>query len=193
MVTEPDNYIKTFNEWDILDRLEKQKIIAKYIDNIVSEKDNNKINIISSEFRSSYLKDLQVNHNEYGMPYNIPLFKDDLGCFLNMNHDIKTEEEVKKYFDKLCSTLTDYKFNYYEVDVDDEVDVTNYKTNSKLEKIIRLVILKQDKRYKKNTTKQGVISIDLTKSKTSLPIETYKDIFEKLRELAKKEVELEKS
>ena len=193
MVTESDNYIKTFNEWDILDREEKQKIIAKYIDNIVIEKDNNKINIISSEFRSSYLKDLQVNHNEYGMPYNIPLFKDDLGCSLNMNHDIKTKEEVKKYFDKLCSTLTDYKFNYYEVNVDDEVDITNYKTNSELEKIIRLIILKQDKRYKRNTTKLGVISIDLTKSKTSMSIEIYKDIFRKLRELTEKEAELEKS
>jgi len=193
MVTEPDNYIKTFNEWDTIDRLEKQKIIAKYIDNIVIEKDKNKINIISGEFRSSYLKDLQVNHNEYGMPYNIPLFKDDLGCSLNMNHDIKTKEEVQKYFNKLCNTLTDYKFNYYEVDVNDEVDITNYKTNSELEKIIRLVILKQDKRYKKDTTKLGVISIDLTKSKTSMPIEIYKDIFEKLRDLTKKEVELEKN
>jgi len=34
---------------------------------------------------------------------------------------------------------------------------------------------------------------DLTKSKTSMPIEIYKDIFEKLRELTKKEVELEKN
>ena len=32
-----------------------------------------------------------------------------------MNHETKSKEEVKNYFDKLCNTLSEYKFNYYEI------------------------------------------------------------------------------
>lgn len=157
MFTKPDNYLSDFYKWDSLDRQEKQKIIAKYIDNLTIEKTNNKINIINGEFRSSYLKDLIDIHNNYSVPFNLRLFKDEYGCYLNMNHEVKSKEEVKNYFDKLCSTLNEYKFNYYEIDTDDDLKDIKYSSNINLEKIIRLISIKPDKSFKNQNLKLGVI------------------------------------
>lgn len=60
------------------------------------------------------------------------------------------------------STLSEYKFNYYEIDTDDDLKDTKYSSNIKLEKIIRLVSIKPDKRFKNQNLKLGVITIDLT-------------------------------
>jgi len=97
MITEPCNYLYDFYKWDTLDRLEKQKIIAKYIDNITIEKADNKIKIISEEFRSSYLKDLIDNHDNYKVPFNLFHPRDEYEFTINMNHEVKNKEEIKKY------------------------------------------------------------------------------------------------
>jgi len=188
MFTETSNYLKDFNQWDNLDRLEKQKIIAKYIDNITIEKIDNKIKIISSEFRSSYLKDLIDNHNKYDIPYNLFHFKDDYGFTINMNHEVKSKDEIKKYFDKLCNTLNEYKFNYYEVDTDDDLKNIKFTSSIELEKIIRLIAIKPDKRFKNQNLKLGVITIDLTNIDN-----INNNFFEELKEKFQKELKLEKS
>lgn len=192
MFTNPSNYLSSFYKWDSLDRQEKQKIIAKYIDNLTIEKTNNKINIINGEFRSSYLKDLIDNHNNYNVPFNLRLFKDEYGCYLNMNHEVKSKEEVKNYFDKLCNTLSEYKFNYYEIDTDNDLKDIKYSSNIKLEKIIRLVSIKPDKRFKNQSLKLGVITLDLSNI-PNISNETYSKIFKDLKEKFKNELESQKT
>ncbi len=158
----PESYIKTMTNWYNLERVEKQRIISKYIDNIVIEKIDNKLKIVNGDFRKTYLQDLINYHNEYGTPYNFKIFEDNYGYLLNMNKELKTKKEANNYFEKLKATLgNDYNLNYYEVDTDDDLKDVHFYSNNDMEKIIRLIALKNDKPFGNKNLKLGIITIDL--------------------------------
>lgn len=184
----PESYLQNFNKWDKLEKSEQQRIIGKYIDNITIEKKANYIKIVNGNFRGSYLKDIRTNHDDYGIPYNFNIFKDDYGYKLNMNHEVRTKEEAKKYFDKLCKIMSDYKFNYYVIDTDDDLKNIKFSSDVEIEKIVRLIALKPDKRFKNQNLKLGVITIDLTNIKDKNGNQLYKGFFEKLKEVNKNEL-----
>ena len=184
----PESYLQNFNKWDKLEKSEQQRIIGKYIDNITIEKKADYIKIVNGNFRESYLKDIRTNHDDYGIPYNFNIFEDDYGYKLNMNHEVKTKDEAKKYFDKLCKIMSDYKFNYYVIDTDDDLKNINFYSEIEIEKIIRLIALKPDKRFKNQNLKLGVITIDLTDIKDKNGNQLYKGFFEKLKEEKKNEL-----
>ena len=184
----PENYLKNFDKWDKLEKSEQQRIIGKYIDNITIEKKADYIKIVNGNFRESYLKDIRTNHDDYGIPYNFNIFEDDYGYKLNMNHEVKTKDEAKKYFDKLCKIMSDYKFNYYVIDTDDDLKNINFYSEIEIEKIIRLIALKPDKRFKNQNLKLGVITIDLTDIKDKNGNQLYKGFFEKLKDVNKNEL-----
>lgn len=184
----PENYLKNFDKWDKLEKSEQQRIIGKYIDNITIEKKDDSIKIVRGNFRESYLKDIAINHDNYGIPYNFNIFEDDYGYKLNMNHEVKTKDEAKKYFDKLCKIMSDYKFNYYVIDTDDDLKNIKFSSDVEIEKIIRLIALKPDKRFKNQNLKLGVITIDLTNIKDKNGNQLYKGFFEKLKEENKNEL-----
>ena len=184
----PESYLQNFNKWDKLEKSEQQRIIGKYIDNITIEKNADYIKIVNGNFRESYLKDIRTNHDDYGIPYNFNIFKDDYGYKLNMNHEVRTKEEAKKYFDKLCKIMSDYKFNYYVIDTDDDLKNIKFSSDVEIEKIVRLIALKPDKRFKNQNLKLGVITIDLTNIKDKNGNQLYKGFFEKLKEVNKNEL-----
>ena len=184
----PETYLQNFNKWDKLEKSEQQRIIGKYIDNITIEKKDDSIKIVRGNFRESYLKDIRTNHDDYGIPYNFNIFEDDYGYKLNMNHEVRTKEEAKKYFDKLCKIMSDYKFNYYVIDTDDDLKNIKFSSDVEIEKIVRLIALKPDKRFKNQNLKLGVITIDLTNIKDKNGNQLYKGFFEKLKEVNKNEL-----
>ena len=184
----PENYLKNFDKWDKLEKCEQQRIIGKYIDNITIEKNADYIKIVNGNFRESYLKDIRTNHDDYGIPYNFNIFEDDYGYKLNMNHEVRTKDEAKKYFGKLCKTMSDYKFNYYVIDTDDDLKNIKFSSDVEIEKIVRLIALKPDKRFKNQNLKLGVITIDLTNRKDNSGYQLYKGFFEKLKEEKKNEL-----
>ena len=184
----PESYLQNFNKCDKLEKSEQQRIIGKYIDNITIEKNADYIKIVNGNFRESYLKDIRTNHDDYGIPYNFNIFEDDYGYKLNMNHEVRTKEEAKKYFDKLCKIMSDYKFNYYVIDTDDDLKNIKFSSDVEIEKIVRLIALKPDKRFKNQNLKLGVITIDLTNIKDKNGNQLYKGFFEKLKEVNKNEL-----
>ena len=184
----PESYLQNFNKWDKLEKSEQQRIIGKYIDNITIEKNVDYIKIVNGNFRESYLKDIRTNHDDYGIPYNFNIFEDDYGYKLNMNHEVRTKDEAKKYFGKLCKTMSDYKFNYYVIDTDDDLKNIKFSSDVEIEKIVRLIALKPDKRFKNKNLKLGVITIDLTNIKDKNGNQLYKGFFEKLKEEKKNEL-----
>lgn len=184
----PESYLQNFNKWDKLEKSEQQRIIGKYIDNITIEKNADYIKIVNGNFRESYLKDIRTNHDDYGIPYNFNIFEDDYGYKLNMNHEVRTKEEAKKYFDKLCKIMSNYKFNYYVIDTDDDLKNIKFSSDVEIEKIVRLIALKPDKRFKNQNLKLGVITIDLTNIKDKNGNQLYKGFFEKLKEVNKNEL-----
>ena len=84
--------------------------------------------------------------------------------------------------------LINYKFNYYEIDTDDNLKNIKFSSEIEIEKIIRLIALKPDKRFKNQNLKLGVITIDLSDIKDKNGNQLYKGFFEKLKEVNKNEL-----
>lgn len=182
----PELLFININKWLETPRDKKQKLFAKYIDFIELEKNDKEIDITNGHFRESFLMDMINNHKEFGTPYNFNLFEDDYGYPLRMNWEAKTNENAKKYFDKLCTTLgSDYKLNYYEVDTDDELRDITFFSICEIEKIIRLIALERDKFDKSKNLKLGIITIDLTNVIAPNGKQVYKGYFEKVRKVLK--------
>ena len=182
----PELLFININKWLETPRDKKQKLFAKYIDFIELEKNDKEIDITKGHFRESFLMDMINNHKEFGTPYNFNLFEDDYGYPLRMNWEAKTNENAKKYFDKLCTTLgSDYKLNYYEVDTDDELRDITFSSTCEIEKIIRLIALERDKFDKSKNLKLGIITIDLTNVIAPNGKQVYKGYFEKVRKVLK--------
>lgn len=182
----PELLFININKWLETPRDKKQKLFAKYIDFIELEKNDKEIDITNGHFRESFLMDMINNHKEFGTPYNFNLFEDDYGYPLRMNWEAKTNENAKKYFDKLCTTLgSDYKLNYYEVDTDDELRDITFSSTCEIEKIIRIIALERDKFDKSKNLKLGIITIDLTNVIAPNGKQVYKGYFEKVRKVLK--------
>lgn len=173
----PITTLENINNWLTLTKEEKQKLISKYIDNVVIKKQGDKIEIVDGNFRQDYIKENMYNHDHYGIPFNLDFFVDDYGYRLPMNHEIKTESESKKYFEKLCNTLgNDYRLSYYTVDTDDDLKDTVIEVENNLEKIIRLIPIKN----KNKNLRLGVITVDLSNVKDKDGKQVYIEIFNML-------------
>ena len=175
----PEIFFSNIYGWLNLLKEEKQRITATYIDNLVVEKKNDKTIIKETNFRSSFIIDL-INYNkEYGLPLNINLFQDEYGLPISTNKEIKTSIDAKKYFNKLVEVLgNDYKFNYYLTEPDQDFRNIVFKSNIDIEKIVRIILINDNKKYKNNKFKIGIINLDLSDRK-----QLFKDFFKKFKEI----------
>ena len=144
-------------------REQMQKIIATYIDTIEVTKEQGKTKLLFIEYRKSFLADLVNYHNNYNVPYNWEIFEDESGIKIPMNHEGKTSAEAKAYFNKLQETISQdkLKLNYYETEADKELKDISFIPNGDNEKILRLIVLSDSKKYNDKTLRLGVITLDM--------------------------------
>ena len=155
----PDKILMNISNYIMLPRTDKQKFISKYIDNIEIEKIENKINIINVNFREDLFVDLLNYHKEYKLPIDIHIFEDSNNNSIPIQvNGFKTKEEATIYKNKLKLF---YNINYNEVEINEELE-GRFNATSKDEKIIRLIPLKNEEKYKENKLKFGVISVSLS-------------------------------
>lgn len=180
----PEIFFSNIYGWLNLLKEEKQRITATYIDNLVVEKKNDKTIIKETNFRSSFIIDL-INYNkEYGLPLNINLFQDEYGLPISTNKEIKTSIDAKKYFNKLVEVLgNDYKLNYYLTEPDQDFRNIVFKSNIDIEKIVRIILINDNKKYKNNKFKIGIITLDLSDIKAENGKQLFKDFFKKFKEI----------
>ena len=180
----PEIFFSNIYGWLNLLKEEKQRIIATYIDNLVVEKKDDKTIIKETNFRSSFIIDL-INYNkEYGLPLNINLFQDEYGLPISTNKEIKTSIDAQKYFNKLVKVLgNDYKLNYYLTEPDQDFRNIVFKSNIDIEKIIRIILINDNKKYKNNKLKIGIITLDLSDIKTKNGKQLFKDFFKEFKEI----------
>jgi len=178
MFYKPYELVKSIYGWFNLTREERQKLIFKYIDNIEIIKEGNKILINNISSRKDFLLDLLKCHEDYKLPFNFPIFEDCFGYPIPMNKELKTSEQAKEYFEKLKSTLgSEYNLYYYEINANHDLSNLYIDVNNEIEKIIRLIAIEDNKKYKNDDIKFGVITIDLSDIKTKDGQQIYKDIF----------------
>ena len=181
----PKEFMNRINNYQNKSREERQKMISTYIDNLEISKSDNKLKIEHYYFRKSFLTDLLTYNEEYKLPLNYSLFEDEYGIPIPQNNEVKTKDESKEYFNKLQSILgNEYKLNYYEIDTDD--NLTNLKISSEIEveKIIRLITLKNEK-FDNGNLKLGVITVDLSDIKNSNNNQIFKELLGKIKDTFK--------
>ena len=185
----PEKFFANIYGWLNLPRENKQRIISTYIDNLVVERKSDKTIIKETHFRTSFLLDL-INYNQkYGLPLNWFLFEDNYGYPLPMNKEIKTTEQAQNYFNKLIEMLgSNYKLNYYEVIPDEDFSDISFISNVDIEKIVRIILIKDNKKYKDDKLKLGIITIDLSDIKAPNGEQLYKGFFEKFKEMSNNEL-----
>ena len=183
----PETIIIDFERFKNLEKEEKQKLIAKYIDYIEVEKDGDKLKLVKCSFRKSLIAETLKNHRLYGTPDNWKIYEDsfyDYGLLINMNREIRTRDSARKYFDKLCNVLNDEcDLHYYETymkDIDKPIFVNS---NNKLEKIIRIILLEKDDKFDTDKLNLGVVTVDLSNIRYKDGKQVYKEYFKQLEEL----------
>ena len=156
----PENLLHTFYYWNNLLREDKQKIIAKYIDNIEVSKTNNYVEIKKINLRETLFADLR----DYYLKYKVPI---DLSLFVDKNKNpipvqcgsLKTRKEAKEYVDKLKKY---YDINFYEITPTEDLKDLSFESKNDIEKIIRIIPLKNENSYKQENLNLGVITLNLT-------------------------------
>ena len=177
----PEEFIKNIYRWLITDREQKQKIIAKYIDNIVVEKKGTKIEIKEFNLRESYLIDLITYHKDYKLPLNFDLFKDNFGFKIPMNRELKTSNEAQEYFNKLKETMGNkYNLNYYLIETDKNLSDFSFDTHNEIEKIIRIIAISDKDKFKEKDLKFGAITIDVSNVLDKNGKQLYKNYLEQI-------------
>ena len=180
----PEKFLSNIYGWLNMPREKKQKIIATYIDNLVVERKSNKTIIKETNYRGSFIRDMIMFNDEYGLPLNWYLFKDNYGYSLPMNKEIKTSQQVQNYFNKLVETLgSDYKLNYYEIETNDDLTDLGFDSTNEIEKIIRVIAINNKEKFKDDNLKLGIITIDLTDIIAPDGAQLYKGFFEKVKEM----------
>ena len=184
----PEKFIENIYGWLNMQKEEKQRIIATYIDYLVVERKIDKTIIKDINFRTNFLLDLINYNNEYKLPLNYFYFEDDYGLPLPMNKELKTSKQAQNYFNKLVETLgNDYKLNYYLTEINDDTQNINFTSNNDIEKIVRIIAINDKEKYTNNKLKFGIITIDLTDIKVN-GNQLYKGFFEKFKTLYNEEL-----
>lgn len=164
---------------NLQEKEEKQRLIGKYIDYVEVDKKGNKLEIIKYNFRDIFFIQELENINNFKLPMPNDLFVDDIGASIPLDYEMKTREDAKAYFDKLCNMLgKDYPLYYYEAVSDKDLKF-NYKVNKDLEKIIKVTLLKE--KENKDRLCISLISVDLSNVKIENDKIAYKKIFDELR------------
>ncbi len=159
----PDKIMENILSLTNSPREEMKRIIATYIDNIEVKKVGEQTELKYIEYRKSFLADLVNFHNEYGVPCKWSIFSDSSGYKIAMNHEVKTHKEAQEYFDKLKDTIKNdkLKLNYYEIEADDQLEDVGFIPNGDYEKVLRLIVLSDSKKYNDKTLRLGVITLDM--------------------------------
>ena len=72
---------------------------------------------------------------------------------------LKTRKEAKEYVDKLKKY---YDINFYEITPTEDLKDLSFESKNDIEKIIRIIPLKNENSYKQENLNLGVITLNLT-------------------------------
>ena len=123
-------------------------------------KTKDKVEITNINLRKSFHRDLIEYHIKYGTPYDLYLFKDNNDNCIPVSHNgFKTKTQAKEYVDKLKKM---YDVNYYEITADENLKNISFESINEIEKIIRIIPLRDNKKYKNDNLELGIITINLS-------------------------------
>ena len=103
------------------------------------------------------------------------MFMDEDKFSIPVAHNgFSTRIEIENYVNKLKEM---YDVNYYEVKPNKDFTNLSFTPKNDIEKIIRIISIKDNDKYKSNKLKLGVITINLSNIKSTEGTQLYKNIF----------------
>ena len=110
-----------------------------------------------------------------------------------INRNLVQNQQILPYQKRKSDKKTNIEhqqelFNYSRISFGAIAGVKKKKTDIEAEKIIRLICIKNDKNYKKQNLRLGVITIDLSDIKDENGNSLYKEVLEKAKEVYKNEL-----
>ena len=94
------------------------------------------------------------------------------------HNGFRTRIEIENYVNKLKEM---YDVNYYEVKPNKDFTNLSFAPKNDIEKIIRIISIKDNDKYKSNKLELGVITINLSNIKSTDGTQLYKNIFKTSR------------
>ena len=167
ILNNPFNYLSLVSDWITLPRKEKQRIISHYIDSIDIERHGDDFKIININFLSSFITEQQENHNKYDTSLSLNIFQSSDGYPIRVNPEFRTNEQARKYFDKLdkyMNSKINCKLNYYDVIFDCNIMDGTYPATDN-ESVIRAILIEDKKLKLDNKLKIGIITLDVSEMK----------------------------
>lgn len=156
LVSSPIKLVDYVSNYFMMNKEEKKSLISKYIDEIEIEFKDKEFEIKNVNIRESITKEEYINNKKYGTPDEVYLFESE-NIGVPLNREYKSSKEAKSYVEKL-NNLMDYselKFNYYETYFDFKNNDASIEVEED-EKIIRVILLKNNSKYKDNEDKMKV-------------------------------------
>ena len=90
-------------------------------------------------------------------------------------NDFRTKIGIENYVNKLKEMYD--VINYYEIIPNEDFTNLSFKPNSNIEKIIRIIPIKDNDRFKNNQLELGIITINLSNIRSQDGTQLYKNIF----------------
>ena len=180
LVSSPVKIVDYVSNYFMMNKEEKKCLISKYIDEIEIKFKDKEFEIKNVNIRESITKEEYINNKKYGTPDEVYLFESE-NIGIPLNREYKSSKEAKSYVEKL-NNLMDYsklKFNYYETYFD-------FKNNDACieveedEKIIRVILLKNNSKYKDNEDKMkvGIVTCDFGSLKNKYSKEYFDFVYD---------------
>ena len=138
----------------------------KYL--IFDECDDVYVNTFKSKISFDY-------HNNHATPVDLFMFMDEDKFPIPVAHNgFRTRIEIENYVNKLKEM---YDVNYYEVKPNKDFTNLSFTPKNDIEKIIRIIPIKDNDKFKSNKLELGVITINLSNIRSTDGTQLYKNIF----------------
>lgn len=191
IISAPIKVVDYIYNYFMMSKEDKKSLISKYIDEVEIDLKDKDFEIKNINIRESITKEEYINNEKYGTPKEIFLFEAD-NIRVPLNREYKTTDEAKAYVEKL-NNLMDYselKFNYYETYFDFTKNDACIETLDE-EKIIRIILLKDNSKYKESEDKMkvGIVTCNFASLKSKYSKEYFEFVLDTCMEIIKSFVE----
>ena len=167
--------LKVYKEAGISAKSDKRPAYQEMLDDIEIVKLGTKIEIKKLNLRNAFYYDLIDYHNNYDMPLDLFMFIDEDKFPIHVaQNGFRTRIEIENYVNNFKEM---YDINYYEVIPNKDFTNLAFTPKNDIEKIIRIIPIKDNDKFKSNKLELGVITINLSNIRSTYGTQLYKNIF----------------
>lgn len=140
-------------EWNKKSKEEKQEFISKFIESVVLIKDENgELKIDKINFRSSYIEQLNKFFNSEIFDVYSPVEVNGEEQYFRTSVNIN-DKQLDDYLQKLNEEFETEFYELFSKNINNDEGEIELKLNKEKQKLIRLIVVENDKKFSKSKQK----------------------------------------